>query len=58
MCLGGSVKQPVQKEVFTPPEIEKYEYEIADILIGDTNEIKKKKQQSQNTTVERNDINI
>lgn len=58
MCLGGG-SSPKTTEVYTPPEIEKYKYEVADIQIGDTAEIaKKKKQQQQQTKVNRNNDNL
>lgn len=50
MCLGGG-SQPVAEEVYVPPELEKYEYEVADIQIGDSAETtKKKKNTKKNTT--------
>lgn len=60
MCLGGG-SNPTTEDVYVPPELEEYQYEVADIQIGDTEEIsKKKKNQQKNTKVDRtnNDLII
>lgn len=57
MCMGGS--SPEAEEVYTPPEIENYEYELAEISIGDSTETaKKKKKQQEDTTKGRSNTDL